>query len=97
MLQQFSNCSHDVISSICITTVDEQRVLFDVTHVYFKDLSVAEIDYYVENYNPMDKAGAYGIQEWIGLIGVNRIDGSYFNVMGFPVDKLHEELSQMFL
>lgn len=97
MLKQLSGCSHEVISSICITTVKEQRLIWDVTHVSFKELTFAEVNYYVENYHPLDKAGAYGIQEWIGLIGVNRIDGSYFNVMGFPVDKLHEELTEMYL
>lgn len=97
MLQSLSGCSHEVISSICITTQNNQKLIFDVTLVYFKELKESEIDYYLENYNPMDKAGAYGIQEWIGLIAVDRMDGSYFNVMGFPVNKLQQELSNLFL
>lgn len=95
MLRGFSNKSHEVISSICLTTKKRQHVFHDVTQVSFKKVSEKEINYYVDNYKPFDKAGAYGIQEWIGLIAVNKIVGSYFNVMGFPVDKLHQELLNM--
>lgn len=95
MLLELSGKSHKVISSICIKTFSSQKVFFDVTNVYFKHLSLEEITYYVENYKPYDKAGAYGIQEWIGFIGVTKIEGSYFNVMGLPVHKLYEELLKL--
>ena len=95
MLQAFSDDSHKVISSVCIKTLNCQKTFYDVSKVYFKKLSTTEIHYYVENYNPFDKAGAYGIQEWIGFIGVTKIKGSYFNVMGLPVHKLYEELLKL--
>jgi len=95
MLQELSGKRHDVITSICIKTFNSQKVFYDVTMVYFKSLSMEEITYYVENYEPFDKAGAYGIQEWIGFIGVTKIEGSYFNVMGLPVHKLYEELMKL--
>jgi septum formation protein len=92
MLQKLSNSSHKVITSVCIKSKFKEHVFFDVTTVYFKQLSLEEIIYYVENYKPFDKAGGYGIQEWIGFIGVTKLEGSYYNVMGFPVHKLYEEL-----
>lgn len=92
MLQQLSNSSHKVITSVCLKSEFKEHVFFDVTTVYFKQLSLEEITYYVENYKPFDKAGGYGIQEWIGFIGVTKLEGSYYNVMGFPVHKLYEEL-----
>ena len=95
MLQELSGTGHKVITSICIKTVASQKVFHDETMVYFKPLSMEEITYYVENYKPFDKAGAYGIQEWIGFIGVTKIEGSYFNVMGLPVHKLYEELIKL--
>lgn len=95
MLQQLSGTSHKVITSVCLKTTFKQRVFFDETIVYFKDLSLDEINYYVEKYKPFDKAGGYGIQEWIGFIGVVKLEGSYFNVMGFPVHKLYEELLKL--
>lgn len=95
MLQEISGKCHDVITSICIKTFTSKKVFYDVTKVCFKPLSLEEITYYVENYQPFDKAGAYGIQEWIGFIGVNKIEGSYFNVMGLPVHKLYEELMKL--
>lgn len=95
MLQSLSGTTHKVITSICIKTVKTQKVFFDVTYVTFKDLTSQEIEFYVENYNPYDKAGGYGIQEWIGFIGVTKLEGSYFNVMGLPVHKLYEELLKM--
>lgn len=95
MLQELSGTGHKVITSICIKTVASQKVFHDETMVYFKPLSMEEITYYVENYKPFDKAGAYGIQEWIGFIGVTKIEGSYFNVMGLPVHKLYEELMKL--
>ncbi|NEW80271.1 MAG: septum formation protein Maf [Gelidibacter sp.] len=95
MLQELSGTGHKVITSICIKTVASQKVFHDETMVYFKPLSMEEITYYVEKYKPFDKAGAYGIQEWIGFIGVTKIEGSYFNVMGLPVHKLYEELLKL--
>ena len=95
MLQEISGKCHEVITSICIKTFTSKKVFYDVTKVCFKSLSIEEINFYVENYQPFDKAGAYGIQEWIGFIGVNRIEGSYFNVMGLPVHKLYEELMKL--
>uniref|UniRef100_UPI003569D01B Maf family protein n=1 Tax=Lutibacter sp. TaxID=1925666 RepID=UPI003569D01B len=92
MLLKLSNKNHKVITSICLKTNRMEKVFHDETIVHFKELSLEEITYYVDNYHPFDKAGAYGIQEWIGFIGVTRIEGSYFNVMGLPVHKLYEEL-----
>ncbi len=94
MMQSYSNTSHDVITSVCLTSNKKSEVFHDVTEVHFKALTQEEIEYYVDNFNPYDKAGAYGIQEWIGFIGVTKIVGSYFNVMGFPIHKFYEELSK---
>ncbi|MBI9042440.1 Maf-like protein [Lutibacter sp.] len=94
MLQKLSGKSHQVITSVCIKTISKQLVFSDNTIVHFKKLSSEEINFYVENYHPFDKAGGYGIQEWIGFIGVTSIEGSYFNVMGLPVNKLYEELKK---
>lgn len=94
MLRSLSDKSHIVISSVAVTTVQDQMVLSDATRVTFKKLNDEEINYYIDNYKPFDKAGAYGIQEWIGYIGVTEIRGSYFNVMGFPVQKFYETLRQ---
>ena len=95
MLSELSGKTHEVITSVCIKTLQEVRTFFDVTEVNFKKLSSEEITYYVDNFKPFDKAGAYGIQEWIGFIGVESIKGSYFNVMGFPVHKIYEELQKL--
>ena len=92
MLQELSGDNHKVITSICLKSKNNQKTFFDVTTVYFKELTKEEISFYVEKYKPFDKAGAYGIQEWIGFIGVTKLEGSYFNVMGLPVHKLYEEL-----
>ncbi|ANW96498.1 septum formation inhibitor Maf [Wenyingzhuangia fucanilytica] len=92
MLEELSNNSHEVITSVCIATTKKTKVFTDKTKVYFKELSSKEINYYIENYKPFDKAGSYGIQEWIGLIGVTKIEGSYANVVGLPVQKLYKEL-----
>lgn len=95
MLQHISGKKHQVISSICLTTKNFQKTFNDTTEVYFKQLSLEEIEYYIRKYQPFDKAGSYGIQEWIGYIGIEKIVGSYFNVMGLPVHKLYEELMQL--
>lgn len=95
MLKELSNTTHEVITSICITSKSFQKTINDTTIVSFKKLLDEEIDYYINTYKPFDKAGAYGIQEWIGKIGITKIEGSYFNVMGFPVHKLYKELSNL--
>jgi len=93
MLQSLSNKTHKVITSVCFKTKDKVNVISETTKVTFHPLSDAEIKYYLDNYQPFDKAGSYGIQEWIGFIGVAKIDGSYPNVMGLPVDKVYQYLS----
>ena len=95
MLDELSENTHKVITSICISSKNFQKVFNDTTTVTFKKLTNSEIDYYINNYKPFDKAGAYGIQEWIGKIGITEIKGSYFNVMGFPVHKLYKELLKL--
>ena len=95
MLRSLSNKSHEVISSIALTTTQKQVILSDKTTVSFKELSALEINYYIQNFKPFDKAGAYGIQEWLGFIGIERIEGSYFNVVGFPVQKFYEALQEI--
>ena len=92
MLEKLSQNTHEVISSVCLTSATKQIVFSDVTKVTFKKLSEEEILFYVNKYKPFDKAGSYGIQEWIGYIGIENINGSYFNVMGFPVYKFYREL-----
>ena len=92
MLHQLSGKTHQVITGVCLTT-KERQVSFSVeTDVTFKKLTDEEIDYYVDHYRPFDKAGAYGIQEWIGHVGVTGMNGSYFNVMGLPVQRIYEAL-----
>mgnify|MGYP001791344797 CR=1 FL=1 len=95
MLQRLSGKSHEVITSVSIKTNTSQKIINDTTKVYFKDLTTEEINYYITTYEPYDKAGAYGIQEWIGKIGIDKIEGSYFNVMGLPVHKLYKELMNL--
>ena len=85
---------HQVVTGVCLTTTEKQRCFSVSTDVTFKNLKEEEIDYYIETYRPLDKAGAYGIQEWIGYIGVTALEGSYFNVMGLPVQRIWEELNR---
>jgi len=92
MLKALSGRSHKVITGVALTSAKKQVVFDAVTTVHFKELSDEEIDFYITNFKPFDKAGAYGIQEWIGMIGITRIEGSYFNVVGLPVQKLYSEL-----
>ena len=92
MLRELSGRSHTVITGVAITTCDVQKVFAVESKVTFATLTEEEIDYYVTKYHPLDKAGAYGIQEWIGYIGVTGLDGSYFNVMGLPIQRLYNEL-----
>jgi len=95
MLRQLSGKTHQVITGVCLTTNDKQVTFADVTDVSFADLTDEEIKYYVDNFRPLDKAGAYGIQEWIGLAGVTGIKGSYFNVVGLPVHRVYAELKKL--
>jgi septum formation protein len=92
MLNKLSGRMHEVITGVCLTSSEKQVSFSSVTEVHFKHLSDSEIEYYLEKYHPYDKAGAYGVQEWIGYIAIDRIKGSYFNVMGLPVGRLYEEL-----
>lgn len=94
MLRMLSGNTHEVITGVCLTTMRKQRVFSVDTKVTFDDLAESEIEYYVSHYKPLDKAGAYGIQEWIGYIGVKRLEGSYFNVVGFPVQRIYKELKE---
>jgi len=94
MLRQLSGKKHVVVTGVCLTTKEKQVAFSASTDVWFKDLNNDEIDYYLKNYQPYDKAGSYGVQEWIGYIAIERIEGSYFNVMGLPVQRLYEELKK---
>ncbi|MCU0371341.1 MAG: Maf family nucleotide pyrophosphatase [Bacteroidales bacterium] len=93
MLKTLSGKMHQVVTGICIRRKGKSQSFTSWTDVYFKELTEAEIEHYLETHKPYDKAGAYGIQEWIGYIGITRIEGSYFNVMGLPVQKLYEALN----
>lgn len=95
ILKSLSNCTHDVITSVCFKTNLKTDVITELTQVTFNELTDEAILYYIDNYKPYDKAGAYGIQEWIGFIGVSKIEGSYANVMGLPVDKVYKYLSNL--
>ncbi len=92
MLFQLSGKEHQVISGVCLTSTQKQKTFYSVSNVRFKELAPQEIDYYINAYEPYDKAGGYGIQEWIGFIGVMHIEGSFFNVMGLPTQKLFDEI-----
>lgn len=92
MLHLLSGRKHHVVTGVSLTTVARQRHFSVSTEVTFKSLTDEEIDYYVSRYKPLDKAGAYGIQEWIGYVGISSINGSYYNVMGLPVQRIYEEL-----
>ncbi|MCK9449923.1 MAG: Maf family nucleotide pyrophosphatase [Bacteroidales bacterium] len=92
MLRQLSGKWHEVITGICLRSVGKKQVCSTTTAVKFAVLSEAEIEWYIENYKPYDKAGAYGIQEWIGYIGIEEIKGSFYNVMGLPTQRLYQEL-----
>ena len=94
MIRSMAGKTHEVITSVCIKTSLKSEVFHSITKVTFVNLTKEEIDYYITNYKPFDKAGAYGIQEWIGLIGISKIEGSYPNVVGLPVDKLYEKLKE---
>ncbi len=95
ILKSLSESTHEVITSVCFKTKTETNTLSETTKVSFNELSDEAIWYYIDNYSPLDKAGAYGIQEWIGFVGVSKIDGSYTNVIGLPTDKVFQYLSKL--
>lgn len=95
MISSLSGKQHEVITSVCFTSKSSQKILNHKTHVFFAELSTEEIEYYVKNYKPFDKAGGYAIQEWIGLIGIKKIEGSYFNVVGLPTHEVYITLKEM--
>jgi septum formation protein len=92
MLQQLANQTHEVITSVCLKSMDKTEVFHCVTKVTFANLSDEAIRYYLDNYQPFDKAGSYGIQDWIGLVGISKIEGSYTNVVGLPTEMLFQKL-----
>jgi len=92
MLSDLSGKKHQVITGVCLLTAEKRTSFYVSTDVWFKKLEEKEIHYYLDHYRPYDKAGAYGIQEWIGYIGIHRIEGSFFNVMGLPIQTLYEHL-----
>lgn len=95
MLKSLSGKTHEVITSVCFKTISSQKTVHNITKVTFKAFTDDEIWYYINNFNTMDKAGAYGIQEWIGQIGVTKLEGSYFNVMGLPVHIVYQALIEI--
>lgn len=95
MLRDLSGDTHCVITGVCLKSMSGQRHFSVRTDVTFAELADDQINYYIEHYKPFDKAGAYGVQEWIGYVGVTRLEGSYFNVMGLPVQRIYEELRKM--
>lgn len=94
MLRLLSGQTHKVITGVSLTSKNKQKTFSDTAMVTFENLTDEEIAYYVEKYKPFDKAGAYGVQEWIGYVAVKRIEGSYFNVMGLPIHKVYKELNE---
>ena len=95
MLKSMSGKTHEVITSVSFKTNVKTETIFEITKVTFKEISDEAITYYLENYKPFDKAGSYGIQEWIGLIAISKIEGSYANVLGMPVDKVYDKLVEL--
>ena len=95
MLTEMSGTTHKVITSVCLKTTDKEIIFYEETLVTFTKLSSDEIKYYLNNYKPFDKAGSYGIQEWIGLVAIEKIEGSYANVVGLPTHRLYEELMKL--
>ncbi len=92
MLESLSGKMHEVFTAVCLKGANKQTTFYDVSKVYFKKLKTDEIEYYLTNFSPYDKAGGYGVQDWIGYIGIEKIEGSFYNVMGLPVKKLFDEL-----
>lgn len=96
MIASMSGKSHEVVSGVCISSPEHKVSFSDVTKVQFEELSPAEIEHYIKNYQPFDKAGSYGIQEWIGMVGIKSIQGSFYNVMGLPINKVYQTLRSDF-
>lgn len=94
MLHALSGKTHQVITGVCISTLKRRKIFHVISDVRFAKLTDSEIEYYLENFRPYDKAGSYGVQEWIGYVGVEHINGSYFNVMGLPIQRLYTELKR---
>jgi len=92
MLELLSGKMHEVFTAVCLKSKNKQVTFYDASKVFFKKLKNEEIEYYLNNYSPYDKAGGYGVQDWIGYIGIDKIEGSFYNVMGLPVKHLYEEL-----
>jgi septum formation protein len=92
MLQQLSGKTHEVLTSVALGTLDKRKSFTDTTSVTFNILSSKEIDYYIDNYNPFDKAGSYGVQDWIGMVAIKSISGSFYTVMGLPIHLVYQEL-----
>jgi len=97
ILADLSGSIHEVVTGVCLRSAGAKRLFSSHSQVIFRELTEEEIDYYVANYRPLDKAGAYGIQEWIGYIGIEKIEGSFYNVMGLPVQMLYSELLDFLL
>jgi septum formation protein len=95
MIERLSGRMHEVITSVCFTNKSFQKTINDTTKVWFRELKDEEIDYYLETYKPYDKAGSYGIQEWIGYVGIEKLEGSYFNVMGLPTRLVYKTLMEI--
>jgi septum formation protein len=95
MIRSFSGRMHKVFTSVTFTGKDFQKTIHDTTKVWFNDLTDEEIEYYIQTYQPFDKAGSYGIQEWLGYIGINKIEGSFFNVMGLPTHLVYKSLIEI--
>ena len=95
MLSTLSGDMHEVFTGVCLRTAGMHKSFVDATRVFFRSLTMEEIEYYIQHYNVYDKAGAYGAQDWIGSVGIERIEGSYFNVMGLPVHRLYSALQQI--
>jgi len=93
LVGKLSGRKHEVVTGVCLRSINKQYSFSASSLVYFATLSKEEIDFYIEKYKPLDKAGAYGVQEWIGYAAIERIEGSYFNVMGLPVQQLYKELA----
>lgn len=97
MLRKLSGQQHQVITGVCMMTQENTETFVDTTEVFFRDLTDFEIDYYIKTCRPFDKAGAYGVQDFIGMVGIPRMEGSYFTVMGLPIHKVYEALSKYFI
>lgn len=95
MLRSLSGRTHQVYTGVCLRTAERQHSFTECTHVAFRVMAEQELEHYVDHYGPYDKAGAYGIQEWIGMVGIERIEGCYYNVMGLPVARLYKELQRL--